>query len=61
VRIFKTKAFARFSDKAGVSDVALCRAAHDADAGLMTADWAAESSNSGFHVPGRGNPVGFEC
>lgn len=33
MRTFKTKAFKRFADKAGISDVALCRAVTDADLG----------------------------
>ena len=38
MRTFKTKAFTRFADKAGISDVALCRAVREAERGLVAAD-----------------------
>jgi hypothetical protein len=38
VRTFKTKAFTRFADKAGLSNAALCRAVGDAERGLVAAD-----------------------
>ena len=38
MRTFKTIAFTRFADKAGISDVALCRAVREAERGLVAAD-----------------------
>jgi hypothetical protein len=38
VRTFKTKAFTRFAEKAGISDAALCRAVRDGEQGLVAAD-----------------------
>ena len=38
MRTFKTKAFTRFADKAGISEAALCRAVRDAERGLIAAD-----------------------
>jgi hypothetical protein len=38
VRAFKTKAFTRFADKAGLFDDVLCRAAEDAGRGFAAAE-----------------------
>ena len=38
MRTFKTKAFMRFADKAGISDIALCRNVVDAERGLVAPD-----------------------
>lgn len=38
MRTFKTEAFTRFADKAGISDAALCPVARDAERGMVAAD-----------------------
>ena len=59
MRTFKTKAFMRFADKAGVSDVALCRAVSDAERGLVAADLGGGVIKKRIARPGRGKSGGF--
>jgi hypothetical protein len=59
VRTFKTKAFTRFADKAGMSDVALCRAVRDADGGLIAADLGGGVIKQRIARSGQGKSGGF--
>jgi hypothetical protein len=59
VRIFKTKAFTRFADKAGIPDVALCRAIRDAERGLIAADLGGGVIKQRIARSGRGKSGGF--
>jgi len=49
----------RFADKAGVSDVALCRAVSDAERGLVAADLGGGVIKKRIARPGRGKSGGF--
>jgi len=59
VRTFKTKAFTRFADNAGISDAALCRAVRDAERGLVAADLGAGIIKQRIARPGQGKSGGF--
>jgi hypothetical protein len=59
VRTFKTKAFTRFADKAGISDAALCRAVRDAEQGLVAADLGGGVIKQRIARPGQGKSGGF--
>jgi hypothetical protein len=59
VRTFKTKAFIRFADKVGISDVALCRAVVDAERGLIAADLGGGIIKQRIARPGQGKSGGF--
>lgn len=59
MRTFKTKAFMRFADKAGISDVALCRAVSHAERGLVAADLGGGVIKQRIARPGRGKSGGF--
>jgi hypothetical protein len=59
VRTFKTKAFTRFADKAGMSDIALCRAVMDAERGLIAADLGGGVIKQRIARPGEGKSGGF--
>ena len=59
MRTFKTKAFTRFADKAGISDLALCRAVHDAQRGLIAADLGGGVIKQRIARPGQGKSGGF--
>jgi hypothetical protein len=59
VRTFKTKAFTRFAEKAGISDVALCRAAREAEGGLVAADLGGGVIKQRIARPGQGKSGGF--
>jgi hypothetical protein len=59
VQTFKTKAFTRFADKAGISDAALCRAVKDAERGLIAADLGAGVIKQRIARPGQGKSGGF--
>jgi hypothetical protein len=59
VRTFKTKAFIRFADKAGISDAALCRAVRDAEQGLVAADLGGGVIKQRIARPGQGKSGGF--
>jgi hypothetical protein len=59
VRTFKTKAFTRFADKAGISDAALCRAVRDAERGLVAADLGGGVIKQRIARPGQGKSGGF--
>ena len=56
---FKTKAFTRFADKAGISDVALCRAVTDAERGLVAADLSGGVIKQRIARSGQGKSGGF--
>lgn len=59
MRVFKTKAFARFADSAGIADVALCRAARDAERGLIAADLGGGVIKQRIARRGQGKSGGF--
>ena len=59
MRTFKTRAFTRFADKAGVSDVALCRAVRDAERGLVAADLGGGVIKQRIARSGQGKSGGF--
>jgi hypothetical protein len=59
VRTFKTKAFTRFADKAGISDAALCRAVRDAERGMVAADLGGGVIKQRIACPGLGKSGGF--
>jgi hypothetical protein len=59
VRTFKTKAFTRFADKAGIPDAALCRAVRDAERGLVAADLGGGVIKQRIARPGQGKSGGF--
>jgi len=59
VRTFKTKAFTRFADKAGISDAALCWAVRDAERGLLAADLGGGIVKQRIARPGQGKSGGF--
>src|ERR1035437_3848355 len=57
--MFKTKAFTRFADKAGIPDLALCRAVRDAERGLIAADLGGGAIKQRIARPGQGKSGGF--
>jgi hypothetical protein len=59
VRTFRTKAFTRFAEKAGISDAVLCRAVRDAERGLIAADLGGEVVKQRIARPGQGKSGGF--
>lgn len=59
MRTLKTKAFTRFSDKAGISDAGLCRAVRDAERGLGAADLGGGVIKQRIACPGQGKSGGF--
>ena len=59
MRTFKTKAFTRFADKAGISDASLCRAVRDAERGLVDADLGGGVIKQRIARPGHGKSGGF--
>ena len=59
MRTFKTKAFTRFADKAGISEVALCRAVRDAETGLIAADLGGGVIKQRIARPSQGKSGGF--
>ena len=59
MRTFKTKAFTRFADKAGIPDLALCRAACDAERGLIAADPGGGVIKQRIARPGQGKSGGL--
>lgn len=59
MRTFKTKAFTRFADKVGMSDVALCRAVRDAERGLFAADLGGGVIKQRIARSGQGKSGGF--
>lgn len=59
MQAFKTRAFTRFADKAGISDGALCRAVRDAERGLVAADLGGSVIKQRIARPGQGKSGGF--
>jgi hypothetical protein len=59
VRIFKTKAFTRFANKAHVGDGSLCGAVRDAERGLIAADLGGGVIKQRIARPGQGKSGGF--
>lgn len=59
MRIFKTKAFTRLVNKAGILNVALCRSIRDAERGLIAADLGGGVIKQRLARPGQGKSGGF--
>lgn len=59
MRIFKTKAFTRFANKAGIGDAALCEAVRDAERGLIAGDLGGGVIKQRIARPGQGKSGGF--
>ena len=59
LRIFKTKAFARFARKAALGDAALCAAVSDAERGLVDADLGGGVIKQRIARQGQGKSGGF--
>ena len=59
MRIFKTKAFARFARRENVDNAALCRAIRNAERGLIDADLGGGVIKQRLARPGKGKSGGF--
>ena len=59
MRIFKTKAFTRFVDKAGITDLPLCGSIRDAERGLIAADLGGGVIKQRIARPDRGKSDGY--
>jgi hypothetical protein len=59
VRVFKTKIFARYARKEGVSDDSICEAVDRAGRGLIDADLGGGLIKQRISRPGRGRSGGF--
>ena len=59
MQTFKTKAFARFADREGLEDSALCEAVRRADAGLIDADLGGGVIKQRIARKGGGRSGGF--
>jgi hypothetical protein len=59
LQTFKTKAFTRFADKAGIYDAVLCQAVRDAERGLVAADLGGGVIKQRIARPGQGKSGGF--
>jgi len=59
LRIFKTKAFARFARRAALGDAALCAAIAVAERGLVDADLGGGVIKQRIARPGQGKSGGF--
>ncbi len=61
MRIFKTKAFARFGKKARIGDKELCQAVRDAEQGLIAANLGGGVIKQRIARPGQGKSGGFRA
>ena len=59
MQTFKTKAFARFAERAGLEDAALCEAVRSAGSGLIDADLGGGVIKQRIARKGGGRPGGF--
>ena len=59
MRVFKAKSFARFQRKAGISEMALCQAVRDIEAGLIDADLGHGLIKQRVARPGQGKRGSF--
>ena len=59
MKVWKTKAFARFARKAGLDDAALCTAAADAERGLIDAELGGGVIKQRIAPRGQGKSGGF--
>lgn len=59
MRTFKTKAFTRFADKAGISDTTLCQSVQDTERGLIAAHLGGGVIKQRIARPGQGKSGGF--
>jgi hypothetical protein len=57
-RVFKTRHFARWLRKSGLTDVALCEAVNEMVAGLVDADLGGDVLKKRVAMPGRGKRGG---
>ena len=57
-RVFKTKHFAKFTSKAGLTDVALCEAVKEMEQGLIDADLGGGVVKKRVALPGKGKSGG---
>jgi hypothetical protein len=58
-RVFKNKAFARFSRRSGISDEDICQATRDAERGLIAADLGGGVFKQRVSRHGKGKSGGF--
>lgn len=61
MRVLKTKAFARFAQKARLEDAALCKALADAESGLIDAELGGGVFKQRVARSGRGKSGGFRA
>jgi len=61
VRVFKTKAFARFARKVSLGDAALCEAVANAERGLIDADLGGGVIKQRIARQGQGKSGGFRA
>ena len=61
LRTFKTKPFARFADREGIADAALCDAVRRADRGLIDADLGGGVIKQRIARQGQGRAAGFRA
>ena len=61
MRTFKTKPFARFADREGIADGALCDAAHRAGQGLIDADLGGGVIKQRLARRGQGRSRGYRA
>jgi len=59
LRVFKTKGFAAFAKKAGLTEVVLCKAVKEAERGLVAADLGGGLIKLRIARPGQGKSGGF--
>jgi len=59
VRVFKSKRFAKFARKERISDARLCRAVHDAEQGLIDADYGGGVIKQRIARPNEGKSGGY--
>jgi len=61
VRVFKTRIFARYARKEGISDGSICEAVDRADRGLIDADLGGGLIKQRIPRPGQGRSGGFRA
>jgi hypothetical protein len=59
MRVFKTKPFARFASREGITDEELCEAVHQAERGLIDADLGGGVIKQRLAREGQGKSGGF--
>ncbi len=61
MRTFKTKSFARFADREGITDAALCEVTRRAESGLIDADLGGGVIKQRIARPGQGKSSGYRA